>query len=109
MGEIHVNLRREGKSGMPRHFHSLVPGDGLDQRRGDLAGGAGERIAHFVASAAFGQGDWLTSDPATLTHSLEKFVGGTAYTIDTLRTDLARFAFLLTGEEAVRLFGGDQQ
>jgi hypothetical protein len=33
-------------------------------------------------------------------------VGGTAYTIDTLRTDLARFAFLLTGEDAVRLFGG---
>ena len=54
-------------------------------------------------------GDWLTSDPATLTHSLEKFVGGTAYTTGTLRTDLARFTFLLTGEDAERLFGGDQQ
>jgi hypothetical protein len=54
-------------------------------------------------------GGWLASDPATLTHSLEKFVGGTAYTIGTLRTDLARFAFLLTGEDAVRLFGGGQQ
>ena len=54
-------------------------------------------------------GDWLTSDPATLTHTLEKFVGGTAYTIDTLRTDLARFAFLLTGEDAGRHVGGGQQ
>jgi hypothetical protein len=54
-------------------------------------------------------GSWLTSDPGPLTGSLEKFTGGTAYTIDTLRTDLARFAFLLTGEDAVRLFGGDQQ
>ena len=54
-------------------------------------------------------GDWLSSDPAALAGSLEKFTGSTAYTTDTLRTDLARFAFLLTGEAAERLFGGDQQ
>jgi hypothetical protein len=50
-------------------------------------------------------GDWLTSDPLTLTSSLEKFTGSTAYTTSMLRTDLARFAFLLTGEDAAHLFG----
>jgi hypothetical protein len=54
-------------------------------------------------------GHWLTSDPAALASSLQKFTGGTAYTTGTLRTDLARFAFLLTGEDAGRLFGGGQQ
>jgi hypothetical protein len=53
-------------------------------------------------------GDWLTSDPAALARSLEKYTGGTAYTTDTLRTDLARFAFRRTGEDTERIFG-DQQ
>jgi hypothetical protein len=53
-------------------------------------------------------GDWLTSDPLTLTGSLEKFIASTAYTTGTLRTDLARFAFLLTGDDATHLFGEDQ-
>jgi hypothetical protein len=50
-------------------------------------------------------GDWLTSDPATLTDSIGKFTGGTAYTTGTLRTDLARFTSLLPGEDAAHLFG----
>ena len=52
--------------------------------------------------------DWLTSDPNTLTASIEKHTGGTAYTTGTLRTVLARFAFLLTGQDAARLFGDDE-
>jgi hypothetical protein len=50
-------------------------------------------------------GDWLTSDPTTLTGSLEKFTASTAYTTGTLRTDLARFTFLLTGDDTAHLFG----
>lgn len=53
--------------------------------------------------------DWLANDTHTLSTSLGKFVGGTGYTTDMLRNDLARFAFLLTGEGADRLFGGEQQ
>jgi hypothetical protein len=53
-------------------------------------------------------GGWLTSDPTTLTSSLEKFTASTAYTISTLRTDLARFTFLLTGNDATHLFGEAQ-
>ncbi len=53
-------------------------------------------------------GDWLTSDPTTLTSSLGKFTVSTAYRIGTLRTDLARFTFLLTGDDAAHLFGEDQ-
>lgn len=52
--------------------------------------------------------DWLANDPHTLSTSLTTFVGGTGYTTDTLRNDLARFAFLLTGERAARLFGDDE-
>jgi hypothetical protein len=52
--------------------------------------------------------DWLANDPHVLSASLEKFVGGSGYTTGTLRTDLARFAFLLVGEGAARLFGGDE-
>lgn len=54
-------------------------------------------------------GDWLANDPHTLSTSLEKFLGGTGYTTDTLHNDLARFAFLLTGEGAAHLFGGEEQ
>ncbi len=50
-------------------------------------------------------GDWLNSDPV-LTKSLADFVGSTSYTTTTLRTDLARFTFLLTGQDAARLFEG---
>ena len=53
-------------------------------------------------------GDWLTSDPATLTGSPGKFTASTVCTIGALRTDLARFTFLLTGDDAVHLFGEDQ-
>jgi hypothetical protein len=53
-------------------------------------------------------GSWLTSDPATLTGSLEKFTGGTAYTTGTLRDDLARFTFLLGHDDGEQLFGEQQ-
>jgi hypothetical protein len=79
--------------------------EGIDLTLRFLAGKRAEtlRLARFSH-------DTVTSiGPAALANSLQKFTGGTAYTTGTLRTDLARFAFLLTGEYAVRLFGGDQQ
>jgi len=53
-------------------------------------------------------GDWLVSDDEVLAASLDRFVGAPGYDGVALRADLARFAFLLTGEGGERLFGGDQ-
>jgi hypothetical protein len=41
--------------------------------------------------------DWLASDHAQRSASLERFIGSPAYNVETLRTDLANFVFLLGG------------
>jgi hypothetical protein len=52
-------------------------------------------------------GDWLVSDGKALGPSLGRFVDDRGYDMAALRSDLARFAFLLTGEDGQRLFGGE--
>ena len=52
-------------------------------------------------------GDWLVSDGKVLAASLGRFVDERGYDMVALRSDLARFAFLLTGEDGQRLFGGE--
>lgn len=52
-------------------------------------------------------GDWLVSDGKALGASLGRFVDDRGYDMAALRSDLARFAFLLTGEDGQRLFGGE--
>lgn len=53
-------------------------------------------------------GDWLdSSDKPVLDASLQRFAYA-AYDIADLRTDLARFAFLL-GDDGERLFGPNQR
>jgi hypothetical protein len=47
---------------------------------------------------------WLTSDPDHLDTSLHRYVGHPAYNIDRLKTDLARFTFLLGGDTDGELF-----
>jgi hypothetical protein len=47
------------------------------------------------------------SDGEALAVSLGRFVNVDGYDAATLRSDLARFAFLLTCEEGARLFGGE--
>jgi hypothetical protein len=48
---------------------------------------------------------WLAADPATLGQSLLAYIGHPAYGIDTLRSDLDRFAFLLGGNDGEHLLG----
>jgi hypothetical protein len=48
--------------------------------------------------------DWLASDPAHLHASLTRFVGTHGYDLQTLRTDLDRFTFLLGGNDGEALF-----
>jgi hypothetical protein len=50
---------------------------------------------------------WLDRDPARLGASLEQFVGHPAYGTAQLRQDLARFVFLLGGDDGESLFGPD--
>lgn len=50
-------------------------------------------------------GDWLLSDDEALSASLGRFVDIQGYDSSTLRADLARFAFLLTGQDGSRVFG----
>jgi hypothetical protein len=47
---------------------------------------------------------WIDSDPVQLPASLLRFAGHPAYDTAALRTDLARFQFLLGGDEQP-LFG----
>lgn len=51
--------------------------------------------------------DWLSHDDERFAASLRGYVGTSGYDIATLRSDLARFAFLL-GDDGERLFGADQ-
>jgi hypothetical protein len=53
--------------------------------------------------------DWLARDPARLAPSLEQFVGHPAYRTAQLRGDLARFVFLLGGDDGESLFGPPRQ
>jgi len=49
---------------------------------------------------------WLTGpDHAQLTASLTRFVGADGYNLTQLRTDLARFTFLLGHDDGEQLFG----
>jgi hypothetical protein len=50
---------------------------------------------------------WLDTDRG-LAGSLAAFVGHVGYDIDGLRADLARFAFLLGGDDGELLFGGGE-
>jgi len=54
-------------------------------------------------------GDWLDgSDSTLLAASLQRFVGTTGDDLNELRTDLARFTFLLGADDGTRLFGHDR-
>jgi hypothetical protein len=48
---------------------------------------------------------WLARDRARLGASLEQFAGHPAYGTGELRQDLARFVFLLGGDDGESLFG----
>ena len=51
--------------------------------------------------------DWLGGkDRQLLTGSLARFVGAGGYDLEALRVDLARFVFLLVGQDGERVFGG---
>jgi hypothetical protein len=47
--------------------------------------------------------DWLAADHDRLSDSLERFIGSPAHGIETPRTDLANFAFLLGGNDGEHL------
>lgn len=51
-------------------------------------------------------GDWLEGAPEVFADALVGFCGG-GYTVEDLRADLARFAFLLGGD-GERFVGGDR-
>jgi hypothetical protein len=51
--------------------------------------------------------EWLASDHSQLSASLERFIGSPAYDVETLRTDLANFAFLLGGNDGEHFAGPD--
>jgi hypothetical protein len=51
--------------------------------------------------------DLVASNPDVIADVLERFIGGDGYSLDELRADLARFAFLLGGD-GERLFGNQQ-
>jgi hypothetical protein len=53
-------------------------------------------------------GDWLDRDRNRLETLLLNYVGNDGYGIETLLVDLARFAFLLGGDDCARLFSSDQ-
>jgi hypothetical protein len=53
--------------------------------------------------------DWLAgTDGEALAASLRRFIGTEGYDLDELRTDLARFAFLLGTDDGSRLFDLNQ-
>ncbi len=52
---------------------------------------------------------WLGgTDHAQLATSFQRFIGADGYDLTALRTDLARFTFLLGHDDGEQLFGTDQ-
>jgi hypothetical protein len=52
---------------------------------------------------------WLGSaDRAQLAASFQRFIGAEGYDLTALRTDLARFTFLLGHDDGEQLFGTDE-
>lgn len=52
--------------------------------------------------------DWAAADHDHLDASLRAFLGTDGYTIDDLRHDLARYTFLLRGDDGEPLLTGEQ-
>ena len=53
--------------------------------------------------------DWLDgTDSNQLAASPQRFIGTTGYDLTELRTDLARFTFLLGNDDGTQLFGHDK-
>ena len=52
---------------------------------------------------------WLDADPHRLGPSLLDYIGHPAYSLDSLRADLARFTFLLGEDDGEDLFGHHEQ
>ena len=77
---------------MPAHEPRLDPVDAIE---------LGE-ILDFLS-------DWFSgADSAALATSFRRFVGTDGYDFTELRTDLARFTFLLGNDDGERLFGTAQ-
>jgi hypothetical protein len=66
-----------------------------------LDGGEAAELAELLSFLR----DWLLSDDEVLTASLGRFVDPQGYDSAALRADLARFTFLLVGQDGERLFG----
>ena len=67
---------------------------------------AGEDAAELAQMLEFVD-DWLGGpDRALLTDALARFVGAGGYDLGALRIDVARFVFLLIGQDGERIFGG---
>jgi len=67
---------------------------------------AGEDAAELAQMLEFVD-DWLGGpDRQLLTDSLARFVGAGGYDLEALRVDVARFVFLLVGQDGERVFGG---
>jgi hypothetical protein len=67
---------------------------------------AGEDAAELAQMLEFVD-NWLGGkDRQLLTGSLARFVGAGGYDLEALRVDLARFVFLLVGQDGERVFGG---
>lgn len=54
-------------------------------------------------------GNWLEAEHGTLTGSLARFIGSTAYGPASLREDFARFRFLLGATDGEGLFTPDER
>jgi hypothetical protein len=70
-----------------------------------LDGGEAAELAELLSFL----GDWLLSDDEVLAASLGRFVDRRGYDTAALRADLARFTFLLAGDDGERLFGEEQR
>jgi hypothetical protein len=64
---------------------------------------APDHVAELTELLEFLNG-WLTSDYHQLNASLHRYIGHPAYDINRLKTDLARFTFLLGGDTEGDLF-----
>jgi hypothetical protein len=70
-----------------------------------LDGGEAAELAELLSFL----GDWLLSDDEGLAASLGRLIDRQGYDTVALRADLARFTFLLAGQDGERLFGEEPQ
>ena len=93
--ELPADYETTGMARLRREAHARMLGNGLCTPHVQLVASDAAELTELLSFLI----DWIDSDHTQLSASLHHFAGHNAYDTAALRADLARFLFLLGGDE----------